>query len=235
MKVTSTRIALAAVIASGVGSFAGLGFLHPAAIETGSAAVTTAAAVPQQETPQQAINALLSLAHGLERLSPENKARLERIRSNPAPYVNALKSVYAGKNIAAIKDHEETLRFERAVLLLQTIGTSEAISQVADWYKAFDQLAPGTPAVNRTKALHFKRVILSSLKTEKQEEIITSILAGLERMDPATKVAALEYIGRVGVNDGRILNELRRLLNDQRSTLYQDKSLKRSVELLSRP
>ena len=189
----------------------------------------------QTETPEQVVRYFLGLPHGLYKLSPEDRTLLKRVTDNPTPYVAALKSVYAGKNVATVRDHEEGLRFVRAVALLAFIGTNEALSQIVDWYKALDKPDVAFSATQRDKALYFKRVILSSLDTAKQDEIITSILGTLVNMDYATRIASLEYLSRSAANDERVINELRKLLNDPRSPLYQDRVLKRSLESLSKP
>ncbi len=196
---------------------------------------TSSTSSNQVETPEQVIERLLSLPHGLIKLSPGDRVRLRQVRDNPTPYIIALNSLYAGRNPAAIKDPEEALRFERAVSLLAFIGTNQALSQIAGWYKTLDQPSLQPTPNDRNRALHLQRVILSSLKALKQEEIISSILTQLQKMDTATRLAALEYLGRSATNDARIINELRKILNDRQSPLYQDRTLKRSIESLSKP
>src|SRR4030095_2774465 len=97
----------------------------------------------QNETPEQVVNALLSLPHGLNKLSPEDRARLRRVTENPKPHVDVLNSIFAERDLVAIQKPEDIARFERAIALLGIVRTNDTSSQLAKWYKAFDTVAAG--------------------------------------------------------------------------------------------
>lgn len=196
---------------------------------------TPAASLPQgRETPQQVVEILVSLPHGLDRLSEENRGRLEQVRRNPEPYITALRSLYVGRDIAAIGAYEDALRFERAIMLLGAVGSPGALSQLAVWYSVLEgATGHAAYAPNRDNMLRFRRLVFVALGRAKQNDIVTSVLVSLEKMDHATRIAALEYLARCCVGSRDVVNGLMRYLNDEHSPLYQDVLLKKALQLIT--
>ncbi len=201
-----------------------------------SCAVLSADCVGQPaETPMQTVQHLLSLPHGLLKLAPQDKERLERVLRDPAPHVSALRKVLDGGDLLAPGDSEAALRVERAIRLLGTIGSTEALDDLGRLYMAADSaLADPKREQSRNRALELRRILLDALGPARQGVVLQQVLGTLDRMDYASRLAALQYLRRSSVGDAAVIDRLRKYLEDPNSPLYQDKDAARTLEAITR-
>lgn len=182
---------------------------------------------------EQAITTILSFPHGLYRLSPQDKSLLAQVKANPTPYVQALMQRYSPSVIAALeKGSQDSIRFERAILLLNYIGEAEAMQLLVQWYSRLDQLV--IERGEETNVLLLRRMILNALPAVKHELIVTKLLSEMDRLDPATTLAALDYLARAAKGDPVLIDQLNEAEKNQKLSPFQRKRLRRLIQVLEK-
>jgi hypothetical protein len=174
----------------------------------------TSAAAEDRVTP------LLSNPHGLNRLSAEDRARIDALRSamsdeEVAILVDALRLPASD---AELLDTERLQSEERALVVLGMVGGLRAQNLLVEHYRAVSarlQAADGMPAedaavVGRT-LLGLRRTTLEQLGEAGGAELLSETIDGLTQSDPSTQVVILRYVGKVGAGRPDVLQRLEAL------------------------
>lgn len=186
-----------------------------------------------QEQAQREIELILNLPHGLYRLSPDDKALMARIKSNPAQHLQVLEQRYVQSHIRALKRSDmAAMQFERAIQLLGYVADNQAMQLLGQWYNEIDQWLIEDDA--NDYALILRRTVLNSLPNIKYQPIIDRTLTEYERLDPATAIALSNYLVRSGRGDQALITKVRSAQTNTKLSLHQTRQLQRLLQALER-
>jgi hypothetical protein len=192
--------------------------------------VCASGAAAEDETPEQRVELLLGLPHGLAKLSPNDRARLATVKANPAPHLAVLSSVYhpawAPRATPPQRDDELT-RFLVALGVAGELKTPEADAFLAGWYLrlAPERLTPWPLQLARAAALY-------ALGDRRNEQVVQYILSHLEWVDDSHRAQMLTYLSRTCRGDPRVIAELRAIL--QAKTILYDDGLSKVIKWMEK-
>lgn len=183
-----------------------------------------------QDTPMQVIEHFLSLPHGIYKLSPEDRALLAKVKADPTPYIDAVRSKYDAPELISRDASEDSLHFERAITFTGIIDHPAAVNLLGHWYARLDTALGERPADRQL--LLYLRFILDSLD-RKHPDVTSRVIDRIDRMDYASRIKALYYLQRTGKNDPQVIESLQKLLTDKNSPLYGDRVLQRTIRSIT--
>jgi hypothetical protein len=174
------------------------------------------------QTTNKDLESLLSAQHGLYRLSPDQRAALDRIRAAPAPYVEVIASEYADIDFLTLNQTGNKLRFERAVMLLGLLDVPEAIGLLTDLFLRIRSVDAGPlDPLSASALLGQTRLVL--LQFDRPVASVTAdVIRSLESADYGTRLVGLQYLQRTSVGDTAVANTLARMLGREESPLFGD-------------
>jgi hypothetical protein len=189
------------------------------------------------QQPENRLLPLLLATHGLEKLSPENRALLHEMKSNPGEFIPSLKNevTFAAKP-ADYLTAERTARVSSAYLTLFFIGTPDALSVIAESHlELLDQLSTRWKIVRAYERgdaksidpttenlLKLERSVVSGFRRAKDSRILSPSIEILTTADYATALNALEYIAEVAAADTLAVASAAKAVGNPESSLNKD-------------
>ncbi len=166
---------------------------------------------------ERRLDTVLNYEHGLARLSPEQKAEVAALLAHPDDLAAAVARRMPRWDAAHLAKADDFHRFGRAVALLAQADAPAPRAQLTTW---FQQLS--TSGDNAPNVVLSQRVLLNSFQRSPSPAINGDLLARLGKLDYGTRVAALNYLGRVERGNATVRDALTRLTADPRSPLHND-------------
>ena len=189
-----------------------------------------AASARADETPGQAVEALIVPWQALVTPTPADRARLARAKVEPDPHVQAVRARYATVDVAALRGDEAVAELQRACMLLDELGTPAAREQIARWYLRLDEAA--ARSVRPAPEVMVLRTTMLARVRQGRPEVTERILQRIERLDHTQRMGALAYLVRAAKADGTVVGRLRALHEDARSPLYHAAEVKKALDAM---
>jgi hypothetical protein len=166
---------------------------------------------------ERRLDTVLNYEHGLARLSPEQKAEVAALLAHPDELAAAVAKRMPRWDAAHLANTEDFHRFGRAVSLLGQADAPATQAQLTTWFQQLAASGDSTPNVVLSQ-----RVLLNSFQRRPSPAITGDLVARLDKLDYGTRVAALNYLGRVERGNASVREALTRMTADPRSPLHND-------------
>jgi hypothetical protein len=199
------------------------------------------------DTSEGRLLPLLTAPHGLHRLSPENQALLNEVKSHPLDFIPALKTEVEMRTDLReyLKEHRSS-RFVGAYLVLFSIGTPEALAVVKDSHSEImihlSSRWKETRSYERGEAksidsvtgflLQTERLIVNGFRGVRNPLLVGSAIELLTIADYATAFNALQYVAEVAATDTMAVASAARAVESSESSLNKDPVSREIVKAL---
>jgi hypothetical protein len=213
----------------------------PLILRLGASLLCLAGAAPalaQNAAPAagEIIEKLLSLPHGLAKLSPQDAALLATVTNAPQRFLPLLGDLAAAMPPGVATEPESRLRYERLMLLLSRFDHPDATRILGEAYRqASRRMQPGAAPRSELEdrfLISTRRLIIDLLRQMEDASLVTEALTTLEADDHATQLVWMRYLADVARSDPHVKSALTDMLHRPTSSLHNDPVLKRTLHAI---